>query len=243
MATRLVHVVIDALDVEALGRFWSAALGWPLLEEYLAHGEGVVRSPSPPIMELITVPVTEPKGHKNRVHLDLVSESAGHQAEMVATLIGLGAQPVDVGQAADADQVVLADPEGNEFCVVLRGEFLADTGMLGAVVFEPAEPATGHFWSEATGWPVVYDQDGDVALRHPSRQGPFITFGPPGVPSKQGKNRVHLDVAPEVGGDITAEVERLIQLGATRADIGQDEVPWVVLADPDGNEFCVLTPR
>lgn len=126
---------------------------------------------------------------------------------------------------------------------MLRGEFLVGTGILGAVVFEPAEPATGHFWSEAIGWPVVYDQDGDVALRHPSGRGPFITFGPPGVPSKQGKNRVHLDVAPETGGDITAEVERLIQLGVRRAHIGQEDVPWVVLADSGGNEFCVLTPR
>lgn len=243
MATQLVHVVIDALDPEALGRFWSSALSWPRREEFLVHGEGVVRSPAPPIIELITVPVTEPKTQKNRVHFDLVAESVEHQSEMVMSLISRGAQPIDVGQAADADHVVLADPEGNEFCVVLRGEFLVGTGILGAVVFEPAEPPTGRFWSEATGWPVVYDQEGDVALRHPSGEGPFITFGPPGVPPKQHKNRVHLDVALEASGDITAEVERLIRLGASRANIGQHDVPWVVLADPDGNEFCVLTSR
>ena len=61
-------------------------------------------------------------------------------------MIDLGAQHADIGQAAARDHVVLADPEGNEFCVVLRGEFLADTDFLGAVVFEPANPATGYFW-------------------------------------------------------------------------------------------------
>jgi hypothetical protein len=243
MATRLVHVVIDALDFEALARFWSSALAWPLIEEYLAHDEGVVRSSSAPDLELITVPASTPKTEKNRLHLDLVSESAGHQAEMVESLVSLGARRVDVGQPDEADHVVLADPEGNEFCVVRRGEFLANTGLLGAIAFEPAEPVTGYFWSAAAGWPVVYDEDGDVAIRHPSGQGPFITFGPPGVPPKQAKNRVHLDVAPTIDDDHAAEVERLIDLGARPVDIGQGEVRWVVLADPDGNEFCVLSPR
>ena len=60
---------------------------------------------------------------------------------------------------------------------------------------------------------------------------------------KSGKNRLHLDLAPPVDGDQQAEVERLTSLGATRLDIGQGNVGWVVMADPDGNEFCVLTPR
>jgi hypothetical protein len=61
---------------------------------------------------------------------------------------------------------------------------------------------------------------------------------------KAGKNRVHLDVAPHPGDDQAAEVERLVALGARPADVGQGpDVTWVVLADPEGNEFCVLTPR
>ena len=121
-------------------------------------------------------------------------------------------------------------------------EFLADTDFIGAVVFEPAHPATGHFWGRAIGWPVVYDQDGDVAIRAPDGRGPFITFGPPGV-AKSGKNRLHLDLAPHANDDQATEVDRLIALGASRIDIGQGDVPWVVLADPDGNEFCVLSPQ
>ena len=61
--------------------------------------------------------------------------------------------------------------------------------------------------------------------------------------AKSAKNRIHLDVAPRQGDDPLAEVARLRQSGARPADVGQGEVPWVVLADPEGNEFCVLTPR
>ena len=90
---------------------------------------------------------------------------------MVDRLIAHGARPVDIGQGA-VEWTVLADPEGNEFCVVPRGEFLATTGLIGSIVFEPAEyPAVGRFWSEATGWPVVYDQDGDLAIRDPMDAG------------------------------------------------------------------------
>jgi hypothetical protein len=173
-----------------------------------------------------------------------VSESVQDQAEMVARLTSLGAQPIDVGQGDDADHVVLSDPEGNEFCVVIRGEFLATTGLLGAIVFEPADyPTVGRFWSEALGWPVVYDQDGDLAIRHRSGRGPFLTFGPPIDSTKSAKNRVHLDLAPPADGDQALEVERLMALGARPVDIGQGDVTWVVMADPQGNEFCVLTPR
>jgi hypothetical protein len=60
---------------------------------------------------------------------------------------------------------------------------------------------------------------------------------------KTKKSRLHFDLAPPVGGDQQGEVDRLVSLGATRIDIGRGEVAWVVMADPDGREFCVLTPR
>jgi len=69
-----------------------------------------------------------------------------------------------------------------------------------------------------------------------------LTWGPP-VPAPASKNRLHLDVAPAPGGDQAVEVDARPSLGATRADIGQGDVSWVVMADPDGNVFCVLTPR
>jgi hypothetical protein len=239
MSARIAQLVFDAQGPARLARFWADALAWRIIVE--EPDEVEIEGGSDDI-NLLFGAAEAPKTSKNVIHLDLVAESVEHQDEIVDRLITLGARHIDIGQGAEADHVVLADPEGNELCIVLRGEFLADTGFMGAVVFEPANPATGYFWAEAIGWPVVYDQDGDVAIRVPGGRGPFITFGPPGV-AKNGKNRVHLDVAPHADGNQAAEVDRLLALGAKRIDIGQRDVPWVVLADPDGNELCVLTPR
>jgi hypothetical protein len=241
VSTRLDSLCFDANDPVRLARFWAATLHWET--RGATDGEVDLVPTDGTRFQFSFVAVPEPKTTKNRIHLDLVSESPEHQAEMVDRLITLGARHVDIGQSSDDDHVVLADPEGNEFCIVLRGEFLATTGLLGAIVFEPAPPAVGRFWSEATGWPIVYDEDGDTAIRAPDGGGPFITFGPPTGTAKTRKNRLHLDVAPPPDGDQAAEVERLLALGARRIDIGQADVSWVVLADPEGNEFCVLTPR
>ena len=224
-----------------LAGFWASALHWEVLDETKKE---IGLLPTDGTRLLIWFrPVLEPKVGKSRIHLDLVSESPLHQSEMVDRLITSGARRIDIGQSPDDDHVVLADPEGNEFCVVLRGEFLATTGLLGAIVFEPAAPVVGRFWSEAAGWPLVYDRDGDTAIRAPDGRGPFVTFGPPTSAMKTGKNRLHLDIAPSPDGDQTVEVDRLTALGARRVDIGQGDVSWVVMADPEGNEFCVLTPR
>jgi hypothetical protein len=240
MTTRLDSLCFDANDSVRLARFWAGALRWEIDDE--TAEEIVVQPTDDTPFDIYFVRVPEPKTSKNPIHLDLVSESVEDQREIVDRLIALGARHADVGQGPDVDHVVLADPEGNEFCIVLRGQFLADTEFLGAVVFEPANPATGRFWGETIGWPVVYDQDGDVALRAPDGRGPFITFGPPGT-AKSGKNRLHLDLAPGIDDDQAAEVDRLVALGARTIDIGQGDVSWIVLADPDGNEFCVLRPQ
>ena len=138
--------------------------------------------------------------------------------------------------------MVLADPEGNEFCVIEPGNnFLADCGFIGALACDGSQEV-GYFWSEALGWPLVWDQDQETAIRSP-HGGPKITWGGPPLMPKTGKNRLHFDLAPPVDGDQQAEVDRLVSLGATRIDIGQGEVSWVVMADPDGNEFCVLAPQ
>jgi hypothetical protein len=242
LSTRLSCICIDANDIGTIATFWAGALGWRIgeVDETAIDVFPPDKVQGPP---LVILPVPEKKTTKNRIHFDLVSESVEHQSEMVDRFIALGASHTYIGQPADADHVVLADPEGNEFCVVLRSDFLATTGLLGAVAFEPGNPAAGYFWSEAVGWPLVYDQDGETAIRAPDGKGPFITFGPPGNDAKAMKNRLHLDIAPPAHGDQAAEVERLISLGAKRVDIGQGDVSWVVMADPDGNEFCVLTPR
>ena len=107
---------------------------------------------------------------------------------------------------------------------------------------DPAVLAT--FWQEALSWRRTHDTDDEVALEPPEHsmfEGvvPDLLFLR--VPEvKAGKNRLHLDLRPD---DQDAEVARLETLGARRVNVGQgDGVSWVVMADPEGNEFCVLTP-
>jgi hypothetical protein len=97
------------------------------------------------------------------------------------------------------------------------------------------------FWMAVLGWQPTGKYEGAVEIAGEAG-GPSLTFVPVSD-EKKGKNRLHIDVNP-VGCDQDVEVARLIGLGALRADIGQGpDKPWVVLADPEGNEFCVLRPR
>jgi predicted enzyme related to lactoylglutathione lyase len=245
MPTRLVHLVIDANDPARLARFWAAALGWEIAAE--EPDEVDVEPPGfdypgPAALPLVFVSVPEAKTVKNRVHLDLATESAGHQADVVARLRGLGARPLDIGQG-DVPWVVLADPEGNELCVLEPRPVYADTGPVAAVVVDSPDPAAlADFWELASGWAQTSAEDGFVAFRSPQGVGPYLEFLRVGDP-KTVKDRVHLDVAPRQGEDQAAAVKVLLEAGAVPADVGQGDVSWTVLADPQGNEFCVLSPR
>ncbi len=99
--------------------------------------------------------------------------------------------------------------------------------------------ALGRWWAEALKWVVVNDDAEEFEIRPAPERTPGLLFVP--VPeAKAGKNRWHPDFVPE---DQQVEVERLLTLGARRADVSQGEQTWVVLADPEGNEFCVLSAR
>src|SRR5439155_24496760 len=113
LSTRLVTLCFDANDPLGLARFWAATLHWDIHNE-TDDEIGLVPTDGTRF-QFLFLPVPEPKTGKNRIHLDLVSESVEHQSEMVDRLVGLGARPVDIGQSSDADHVGLADPEGNEF--------------------------------------------------------------------------------------------------------------------------------
>jgi hypothetical protein len=116
---RLVQIAVDARDDSAVGRFWAEALGWSVSSEPgVTNVEPVgFAYPDPVAVCIDVIAVPEPKTVKNRVHLDLATTSAAHQADLAARLQDLGATPVDVGQG-DVSWTVLADPEGNEFDVL-----------------------------------------------------------------------------------------------------------------------------
>ncbi len=236
---RLIALCFDANDPVRLARFWAAALRWEIDETRDEIGLVPTDDTS---FRILFLPVPEQKAGKNRIHLDLTSASLEEQQETVEELVALGARHIDVGQGPDDEHVVLADPEGNELCIIEPGNrFLATCGRFGSITCDGTR-AVGYFWSEALGWPLVWDQDEETAIRAPDGTGPFITWGPPLAP-KIGKNRLHLDIAPSDDGDQRAEVDRLVSLGATRVDGGQGDLTWVTMADPDDNEFRVLSPR
>jgi hypothetical protein len=118
MALRIQNVSIDSLDPSRIAAFWAEALGWRITFD---DGDEVVLEPPVGSREEGVVPdivfLLTPDGHvvKNRVHLDL---RPSDQVAEVERLIGLGASRVDIGQPSDCTWVVLADPEGNEFCIL-----------------------------------------------------------------------------------------------------------------------------
>ena len=115
MPVTLHHVVVDTHDLPGLARFWTQALGWKILSE--REREIVIGPDVSAPVGMCFMPVTDPKTVKNRVHLDLTTEAADRDAE-IERLLALGARRVDVGQTGEESWTVLADPEGNEFCVI-----------------------------------------------------------------------------------------------------------------------------
>jgi hypothetical protein len=115
--------------------------------------------------------------------------------------------------------------------------------------------ALARWWAAVLDWEVAYEDDDEVVIvprhaRQAMAEGMTWERTPPGlvfVPvaeHKAVKNRLHLDLAPHTSDDRDAEVERVLALGATRVDVGQsDDASWDVFADPEGNEFCILSSR
>ena len=107
-------------------------------------------------------------------------------------------------------------------------------------IIDARDPAAlGNWWRDALGWVVVNDDPDEFEIRPAPEQLPGLLFARVAEP-KTVKNRLHLDFRPD---DRDGEVERMLAHGAARADIGQGEQSWVVLVDPEGNEFCILSSR
>ncbi|MFR9777181.1 VOC family protein [Micromonospora sp. MS34] len=232
MLSRMLTVTFDAHDPARLARFWAGVLGREVVEE----SSGALLPGDDTQLGLRFVPGrAEQVGPSRRMHLHLTSASPADQQHTVATVLGLGGGHLDVGQRPEEGHVVLADPEGNEFCVIESGNsFLAGCGLLGELACDGTREV-GLFWGEALGWPLVWDQDQETAIQSP-HGGTKVAWGGPPVAPKEVPNPQRFDLAP-AGGDQQAEVDRLVSLGATRLEVGEDAA--VILADPDGNEFRV----
>jgi predicted enzyme related to lactoylglutathione lyase len=109
------HIVIDSHDLPAQARFWTRVLDWRILSE--REREIVIGVDENAPVGICLMPVTDRKQVKNRLHLDLTPGPAGRDAE-VDRIVALGARRVDIGQAGTESWIVLADPEGNEFCIL-----------------------------------------------------------------------------------------------------------------------------
>ncbi len=217
-------LVIDASDAEKLGRFWADLLGYDLR----LHGDGDADIQGPTPQHTIWVNrVPEPKTVKHRVHFDTYARS-------LADLEALGSWVVEA-QREGWLWTVMADVEGGEYCAFLRDE-LPDERLHGLVV-DSVDPASIADW-----WAGVYDADvthnkpGWSTLEHVPGM-PILTMDFNKVPEpKTVKNRIHWDVEADA-------VEPLVDAGATvLRPKGDDGIGWTIMADPEGNEFCVFTP-
>jgi predicted enzyme related to lactoylglutathione lyase len=240
MTVQLVAVALDAMAPNELARFWAHALRWSIRE---AEGAGVELVPTDTTsFGVLLRPGPTDKVGQNRIHFDLTTTSLDDQLNTVAELLAIGGRHIDIGQDPNDAHVVLADPEGNEFCIIEPdNRFLASCPRLGAVNCDGTR-ALGCFFSEALGWPLVWDQDEETAIQAPDGTGPKITWSGPPLMPKLAKERFHFHLAPVSGTSAQAALDQLLALGATRLDIGHGCPGAIVLADVDGNELCLVEP-
>jgi predicted enzyme related to lactoylglutathione lyase len=237
MTVQLVALTFNATAPDELARFWAQALRWSIRE---VGGGGVELVPTDSTsFGVLFRQVPGDKDGQNRIHFDLTTTSLDDQHDTVAELVAIGGRHTDIGGPNDP-HVVLADPEGNEFCVIEPdNRFLASCPRLGAVNCDGTR-ALGYFFSEALGWPMVWDQDEETAIQAPGGTGPKITWSGPPLMPRSGQERLHLHLAPASGSNVRAALDHLLALGATRLAIGQGCPGAIPLADVDGNELCLV---
>ena len=161
---------------------------------------------------------------------------------MVERLLALGARHADIGQG-QVPWVVLADPEGNPFCVMEERTVYVDTGPITALPLDVADPDREQdFWSWLTGW-VPVEGAGLLSLRHWSHHGPLLELCPEAAPKGPAKNRMHLDLRLDPGDNADAVAQGIADRGGRELHPGWGDLPWRVFADPSWNDFCVLPSR
>lgn len=240
MTCDLLALCVDANDPLRLARFWAGLLGWEMSDE---ARDCVTLLPGDDTgFGFRFRQAQRQQAGQDQEHLHLTSTSLEDQRRTVARALELGARHIDVGQRPEEGHVVLADPEDYEFCVIEPGNnYLAGCGFFAEVTYAGSRQV-GCFWSAALGWPLVWDRGLQTAIRSPSG-GPKISWDGAWLKPRTVKSRLHFDLVPSAGDDQQAEADRLISLGATRVDAARGEGSRVVMADPDGNEFCLLSAR
>ncbi|MEV0297898.1 VOC family protein [Nocardia sp. NPDC050710] len=243
MSTRLACVVFDADRPRFVAGFWAELLGWAVTVDRPDEVDVAAHDPDGLEIALTFLPTAQPKNGKNRIHLDLATRSLDHQRVQVDRALSLGARRIDIGQGA-VPWVVLADPEGNEFCVLEPREQYVDTGAVAAIVIDTRDPVRlAEFWSTASGWPVTYGGAQIAGLRSATGVGSWLEFVRT-PDEKCGRNRLHLDLTSFPADDPAKEVARLRAAGATPLSTGGGGggAPGLILADPETNEFCLHRP-
>ncbi len=176
MASRLEAVTFEVADVPAVASFWAHLLDREVLEE---SGGALVPGNETRVGLRLVASVVDQLGSR-RLHLHLTSSSLEDQQRTVETALRLGGRLIDVDQEPDAGFVVLADPGGNELCVIEPGnKFLADTGYLGEVTCDGTRDV-GLFWRDALGWSLVWDENEETAVQSPLG-GTKVSWGGPPV--------------------------------------------------------------
>ncbi len=229
---RLEAVTLEVADAPSVAAFWAGLLE----REVLAELSGELAPGDETQVGLRFVTSDTDQVGPRRLHLHLTSDSLENQLRTVETALRLGGRHLDVGQEPDDGFVVLADPGGNELCVIEPdNNFLAGTGYLGEVTCDGTRDV-GLFWRDALRWPLVWDKNQETAVQSPLG-GTKISWGGPPVKPKLGRNRQRLDL---VTSDPSSEAERLVSLGATFV---AELADGIELADPDGNEFGLTHAR
>lgn len=230
---RLEAVTFEVADADAVAAFWAGLLD----RRILAEPGGVLLPGNEVQVGLRFVTPDSERVGRRRLHLHLTSSSSEHQQRTVETALRLGGRHIDVGQRPDDPHVVLADPGGNELCVIEPGNnYLAGTGHLGEVTCDGTRDV-GLFWRDALGWPLVWDRNEQTAVQSPlgGTKIAWDSWSEPPVEPETGRNRHRFDL---VTTNLAGEAERLVALGATR----HSALPnGLELADPDGNLFGLHT--
>ncbi|OZB85492.1 VOC family protein [Microbacterium sp. 13-71-7] len=234
MPLELESVMFRGTDPARAATFWAKMLQRTPQED----ADGILLAGTPTQVGLRFGPGGAHSPVKNRVHLHL-SRAERTQRETIEAAEKAGGRRLGSGNIPPGSYAVMSDPTGDEFCAIQdENRYLDGCGPLGEVTCEGTR-ASGRFWSEALGWPLVWDQDEETAIQSPAGGTKLAWSGDEVDPARDPSRQLFvLSVDPS---ELAEELERLASLGATR--IGDSPTGATLLRDPDGVEFRIRARR